>query len=119
MTTDKSSISAMQQRFHAIQAEPAPPDPPISAPSFETTLLESLRRPVPPGQARDGHAQKEHELGELFARLAIPDAMTLQKRLTRATSDDPLAIAFARLLEERRARLLRFLGDARRRAAMK
>jgi hypothetical protein len=64
-----------------------------------------------------GHARKESELRELFARLSILEARALQRRLERARSDDPLCGVFARLAPERRLRLIGFLADARRREA--
>ena len=118
MTNDKPSMSAMHQRFVSIRTQATSPDTAPTGPWFEPALLEILRRPVAPGQARDGHAQKEREIGELFARLNVADAMALHKRLTCAPHGDAVVEAFARLIEERRVRLIRFLGDARRRAAI-
>lgn len=117
MTNDKSSMSAMQQRFQAVRDEAPPSDAPV-APWFETELLAILRRPVGPGQARDGHMEKEREIGAVFARMSVAEAMALYKRLTFKLPGDVIVEAFARLIEERRARLLAFLGDARRRAAL-
>lgn len=119
MTNDKPSMSPMHQRFQAVRHQVAAPDAPPARPSFEDELLALLRRPVPTGHARDGYARKEREIGELFARLAVPDAMALHKRLTGYAPEDELVAAFARLVDDRRARLLAFLADARRRAAMR
>jgi hypothetical protein len=118
MTNDKPSMSAMHQRFQMFRVETAGPDAPPAA-SFEAELIDLLRRPVPPGQARDGHAMKEREIGELFSRLGVLEAMALHRRLKCKAAGDELVAAFARLVEDRRARLLAFLGDARRRAAMR
>lgn len=119
MTNDKPSMSPMHQRFQAVRYQAAAPDVPPAGPSFECELLALLRRPVPAGQARDGFARKEREIGELFARLPVADAIALHKRLTCKAPDDDLVAAFARLVDDRRARLLTFLADARRRAAMR
>jgi hypothetical protein len=62
-------------------------------------------------------ARKECELGEAFAKLPILDQRALHTRLGTVRSGDVLAEKFNRLTADRRARLLIFLGDARRRAA--
>jgi hypothetical protein len=62
-------------------------------------------------------ARKERELGEAFATLPILDQRALQTRLGTVRSGDALSEKFNRLTADRRARLLIFLGDARRRAA--
>lgn len=67
--------------------------------------------------AQAAHQAKEQQLGELFASLSVSDALALHRRLTLPASDDPVPAAFERLTGERRERLARFLGDARRRAA--
>ncbi|MEP6861852.1 MAG: hypothetical protein ABJE66_14590 [Deltaproteobacteria bacterium] len=63
--------------------------------------------------------QKEHELGALFASLTPADSLELDRRLSVSSADDLLASRFARLVAERRARLIAFLRSARRRAASK
>lgn len=62
--------------------------------------------------------RKEAELRTLFAYMCLADARELHRRLTLCLSDDPIATRFFRLVAERRARLLTFLGDARRRHAL-
>lgn len=118
MTNIKPSKSAMHQRFAAVTTEvttrPAEP----STTWFEPALLEILLRPVAPGMAREEHTRKEHEIGSLFMRLTVLEAWTLHKRLGNPQPDDAIAVAFGRLIVERRGRLLAFLGDARRRAAI-
>lgn len=118
MSDDQPSMSSMYQRFQAIRTAPESPDAPPSGPSFEAELIAILRRPVPAGQARDGYAQKERDIGDLFALLSVGDASALHKRLRSNSPEDELAVAFARLVDDRRARLLGFLADARRRAAL-
>jgi hypothetical protein len=61
--------------------------------------------------------RKEKELGEAFAALPILDQRALHARLSIVREGDMLADKFNRLTLERRTRLLKFLGDARRRAA--
>lgn len=118
MTNDNPSNSAMHERFQAITEQIAKPPAEPSANWFEPELIAILMRPVPAGQAREQHAAKEHEIAELFGRLTVLEAWTLHKRLLCKTPDDALVVAFDRLIIERRARLIAYLGDARRRAAL-
>jgi len=118
MTNDKPSKSAMHHRFKAVTQAATPSPEATNQTWFEPALFEILLRPVPAGSAREGHATKEHEIGSVFMRLTVLEAWTLHKRLTNPRPDDALATAFARLIPERRSRLLAFLGDARRRAAI-
>ena len=108
----------MHDRFQAISAEITKRAAEPSANWFEPELIAILMRPVPPGQARDQHAAKEHEIAALFGRLTVMEAWTLHKRLTCKAPEDVLVVAFDRLIIERRARLVAYLGDARRRAAL-
>jgi hypothetical protein len=101
--------------------------PAVAAPRFvyrqvvgETAMIEILDRGgspnIPPSAA---FRQKEHELGALFAALTPAHSVELDRRLSVSSADDPLASRFARLVPERRARLIAFLRSARRRAASK
>jgi hypothetical protein len=65
-----------------------------------------------------GFQRKERALVQLFAQLSVSDARTLHRRLTLPVDSDPIASRFARLISERRARLIAFLADARRREAI-
>jgi hypothetical protein len=56
--------------------------------------------------------------GALFARVSVNDARALHRRLSLSLADDPIATRFSRLVVERRARLMVFLADARRREAV-
>jgi hypothetical protein len=75
------------------------------APSASETMLAGFQR-------------KERALVQLFAQLSVSDARTLHRRLTLPVDSDPIASHFARLIAERRARLIAFLADARRREAI-
>lgn len=114
--------SDMHERFRQLSA-PAPIAPAAIAPAaavatlFEPQLIEILRRPVDGATSHEAHRRKEQEIGELFATLTAIEASTLHKRLSSPSATDALALAFGRLIVERRGRLLTFLGDARRRAA--
>jgi hypothetical protein len=110
--------SKMHERFRKVSA-PAPTVATAAAGSwFEPQLIEILRRPVESGTSHEAHRIKEHEIGELFAKLTVLEAWTLHKRLSNPSATDDLATTFGRLILERRMRLLAFLGDARRRAAI-
>ncbi|MBA3394317.1 MAG: hypothetical protein H0T89_16850 [Deltaproteobacteria bacterium] len=88
-------------------------------PELEAAIIETLRRPISPGQGHQlGNAARERELCELFAKLDVVQAHHLGRRLDQDRSDDVLAQAFRRLVIERRQRLRAFLADARRRQVM-
>lgn len=87
--------------------------------SLDGRLLAILAAPLASGEtAHVGFARKEHELGAAFAALTVHDARNLHARLANPKPGDMLAHQFARLTLERRARLLTFLADARRREAL-
>ena len=95
----------------------APPPPPAS--SSDADLIAILDAPLVAGEtAAAGFARKERELADAFAKRTVLAAYALRKRLANPASDDVLAEKFARLTVERRTRLLHFLADARRRAAL-
>jgi hypothetical protein len=82
-------------------------------------MIDVITRPAAGGEAPSrAHACKERELGALFAQLTVIQAWHLHRRLSNPRSGDALAAAFNRMIFDRRARLLAFLGDARRRAAL-
>jgi hypothetical protein len=62
--------------------------------------------------------RKEHELGDIFARLSAVDSLELQRRFALRLPDDELANRFAQLASDRRARLIEFLMSVRRRFAV-
>ena len=87
------------------------------AASHDASLLAILDRDDSRVPALVAFARKEKELGEAFAALPILDQRALHARLSVVREGDTLAEKFKRLTQERRARLLTFLADARRRAA--
>jgi hypothetical protein len=92
--------------------------PAVVASSCDAQLAAILDAELLPGEpALVGFARKERELGEAFAALPIMDQRALHARLGVLRPGDLLAAKFARLTADRRARLVAFLGDARRRAA--
>jgi hypothetical protein len=98
---------------------PSPPPPPPPPAIDDTPLLAILDAPLHTGEtAAAGFARKERELAAVFAQLPVLAARGLHMRLANPRRDDQLADKFARLTIERRTRLLNFLADARRRAAL-
>ena len=96
--------------------QPVPPQPTCP----DAALLAILDAPLREHEtAALGFARKESELGNAFAELTILAAYTLHKRLANPLPGDTLAERFTtRLTIDRRNRLLAFLADARRRAAL-
>ena len=96
---------------------PRRPSQPVA--SRDVTLLEILNLPPHPDETLNlAFRRKERELGEAFARLTPREAFELHRRLCNPRPDDPVAERFSRLVVARRVRLLNFLLDARRRAAL-
>jgi len=103
--------------FARIAVRTQPPAAPAGR--DDEALVAILEAPLLRGEpAAVGFARKEHELRQAFARLTILAARALRMRLATPLPGDVLADRFARLTVERRSRLLAFLGDARRRAAL-
>lgn len=87
---------------------------------LEAEILDTLAAPAAPGERLEiAFRRKEHELRVVFDRLSIADARELHRRLTLMLPTDPIATRFGRLIGDRRARLLAFLADARRREALR
>lgn len=78
-------------------------------------IIAIITTEVEHGQALAGFHEKEKQLLRIFQSLSPADALTLKQRLKIARADDPLTIAFNRLVVERRDRLLEFLSDPARR----
>jgi hypothetical protein len=122
------SESIYGQRPRTITSAPWSPAPRTCAATMHTSstiasahdgrLLAILEAPMRGEPAHVGFARKEKELGEAFAALPVFDQRALQTRLSVVRAGDVLAEKFNRLTQERRQRLLNFLGDARRRAAL-
>lgn len=95
--------------------------PPICELDRDAEILAVLATPSVASESTDAyHRRKEHLLGALFAALGAAEADALHGRLsTTPRADDRVAAQFGRLVLERRERLLAFLGDVRRREAIK
>ena len=91
----------------------------VLASAHDARLIAILDAPLGDGEpAAIGFLRKEAELRATFAALPVLDARALHARLSTPRSGDLLAAKFAGLVIERRPRLLTFLSDARRRAAL-
>lgn len=85
----------------------------------DADLIAILDAPLAVGEtAAAGFARKELEIRAALASRSVLAAHTLHKRLANPKPDDVLAQKFTRLTIDRRTRLLAFLQDARRRAAL-
>lgn len=82
----------------------------------EQRFIEVLLRPRDAGENHASTAaNREHELRRAFDELDIVQAFHLKRRLESNGASDRLCVAFRRLTNDRRGRLLAFLGDTRRR----
>jgi hypothetical protein len=108
-------LSIWEQPVHAIPSA-ATPD---SAIPIEREILELLARPTDPREThRVGNDRKERELFALLDTLSAVEALSLTRRLACARKDDALVVAFVeRLSPDRRARVISFVADTRRRIA--
>ena len=125
--TDIGSLRARRAREPIWSPVPTPMPQPIVPPSpFQVDaphpeMLAILTRPQAGYDSADIHFRRiEHEIGAYFATLSLPAARALLTRLRRGTvtADDALVARFHRLVGDRRERLLTFLADAPRRAAL-
>nr|HEX4317997.1 hypothetical protein [Kofleriaceae bacterium] len=97
----------------AIWEPPANPDgpraielPPLAS-ALEAALLAILQRPVDHELGyRDDFDRRERELRAMFARLTRIEVRQLQQCVDVRCPASPLAVAFSRLISERRRRLL-------------
>jgi hypothetical protein len=86
---------------------------------IEIAILAVLEGPVGFGETIETtFRRKEHELGALFTKLTAIECRALHKRLENPKAGDALALRFSAMISVRRARLLAFLQDARRREAI-
>lgn len=85
----------------------------------EAALLAILASPAEPGETyAQAFRRKEHAFLARCAALSPVSSLTLRRRLANPLAGDRLAEQFARLVIERRNRILHFLADARRRAVL-
>jgi len=88
-------------------------------PSIDDRLIAILDAPPALGETiATSFARKEAELLALLATIEIDTARALHRRLTIEDARDPLVAKLGRLTAMRRQRVVNFLADARRRAAV-
>jgi hypothetical protein len=81
---------------------------------LEAQIVWALQRPVAAGETHaSGNDRREREVAELFAKLSPVQALQLRRRLEIDRADDRVAVAFKRLVVERRDRLRAFLRSPR------
>ncbi len=82
---------------------------------LEEKIMATLSRPLLPGEGHQlGNDNRERELRGLLVTLTPIQAFHLRRRLELDRNNDQLAVAFRRLVVERRVRLRAFLADPRR-----
>lgn len=85
---------------------------------LDVQLISILEERVPHELPSEQFARKEVALRAIFDTLTPVQAYELHRRLVAARPTDPLSAPFDRLVAERRMRLLAYLSDPRRRAAL-
>lgn len=105
-----------------IVASPPPPEPVVEEelldPAVERRLVNILESSPQFGETIDAaYRRKERALAEAFTVLTRADAAILERRFDQMRPEDDLAQRFARLVVERRTRLLAILADVPRRRA--
>jgi len=89
------------------------------SPSIERAIIDIIGAAPRAGETTElAFRRKEHELGDLFPTLSVIESRTLHRRLSNESASDTVAKAFGRMVADRRARLLAFLADVRRREAI-
>lgn len=87
--------------------------------STDVALIAIIEAPLYAGEtAAVGFARKEAELIHIMGKLSVLESRALVSRLSYPKDGDQLAAMFMRLTADRRARLINFLADARRREAL-
>ena len=77
---------------------------------LERHFIATLERPLAAHETyQAGNANRERELRALFATLSPVQALALRRRLNADRNDDALAVAFRRVVVERRNRFIAFL----------
>jgi len=99
--------------------EPTPPAPIVPIDPVAERLIAIIFAPAPAGMThRAAHDARERAVIAELEPLTAVEALHLHRRLSNPRSGDALAAAFARMVVERRGRILQFLSDTRRRQAL-
>ena len=84
--------------------------------ALEAEILAALDTPKQDHETFDAALRrKEHAIGAVLCRLTPADSLALERRVTLSLQGDPIAARFARLVPDRRQRLLSFAASMRRR----
>src|SRR5688572_21880358 len=84
-------------------------------PDLERRLIATLTRPLSAEESHQvGNDNRERELRSYIEELSQIEAFVLRRRLDADRSNDKVAVAFRRLVVERRVRLKALLADPRR-----
>jgi hypothetical protein len=87
--------------------------PAVGTAPVEEQILRILRAPQRPREPVEAvFARRERELAAVFEALDPAESSELFRRLTRPRTSDPVAMSFARMIPERRGRLLASLVAA-------
>ena len=87
---------------------------PVAIP-IEQQLIDAIAAPLHTDEtSRVGNDRKEREVATLLAQLTPVQSLALSKRLAVNAADDPLVVAFGRMVVDRRNRLIAFLDRLRR-----
>lgn len=93
-------------------------EPAADSLACEPEVMAILTRTAAAGETIEvAYRRKEQALARVFGALSADDARVVHRRLSEARTDDTLAQQFARLVIDRRMRLLAILADAPRREA--
>jgi hypothetical protein len=103
--------------FTPPSVEPPHPPPAPIAPDAELLAI-LLATPACADTIECAFRDKERALRQLFVTMSIGVSRALHARLATPRDGDEIAEIFHRFVPERRARLLAFLADAPRRAAI-
>jgi len=104
---------------HPDRGEAPPRVAPRMAGAHERQLIAIVASELAPGETIErGFARKEQALAALFASFTPAEARVAHRQLAADAVGDPAARWYGRLVAARRARLLAFLADAPRRAAL-
>jgi hypothetical protein len=119
--TSSAAIASQTSTSTTIAQSMSPHRPPQMPPSdLEAQLVTILQAPADPALlASQDFARREVALYDVIETAPLIEVWQLHKRVSKALPDDCLASALARFAPDRRARVIAFMADARRRQALR
>jgi hypothetical protein len=85
---------------------------------IEQQIIDAITEPLRAGEThRIGNDRKELQIAALLEQLTPVQSLALSTRLSNGRPDDPIVVAFERLVVERRIRLVAYLARCRSRSA--